>query len=154
MGQCSSSTPADSPAPRAPPPSSHHATSRSASSSSAASAAADPEWRRAPFDVQYEKDTKKKLGEGNYAAVYRCWPRNSAARPPPCYAVKCILKSKLTKEDMDALAVEVKAMEMLKDHPNFVRIIDFFNERCVCRGCACGRGSARAGPPLGRRACR
>jgi hypothetical protein len=38
---------------------------------------------------------------------------------------------KLTKEDMDALAVEVKAMEMLKDHPNFVRIIDHFNEKCV-----------------------
>ena len=88
------------------------------------------------FDVLYTRDMKKKLGSGNYADVYRCSPRNSPARPTPVYAVKCILKKKLTKEDMDALAVEVKAMEMLKDHPNFVRIIDHFNEKCV-------RGAAR-----------
>ncbi len=46
-------------------------------------------------------------------------------------AVKCILKSKLTKEDLDALAVEVKAMEMLRYNPNFVGYLDFFNEKYV-----------------------
>jgi hypothetical protein len=100
------------------------------------------EWSRLTFDALYERG-RKKLGSGNYADVYCCSPRHSPARPVPVYAVKCILKSKLTKEDMDALAVEVEAMERLKDHPNFVRIIDHFNEKCVAAA-ASGR-AVRAG---------
>lgn len=48
--------------------------------------------------------------------------------------MKCIKKDALTKEDLEALTVEVKAMEMLRDHPNFVRYYDFFSEKYVrCR---------------------
>lgn len=50
-----------------------------------------------------------------------------------CYhaAAKCIKKDNLTKEDLEALAVEVKAMELLTDHPNFVKYYDFFSEKYV-----------------------
>jgi calcium/calmodulin-dependent protein kinase I len=39
-----------------------------------------------------------------------------------------MLKSSLTDEDKAALAVEVKAMQMLNGHPNFVTLYDFFDE--------------------------
>lgn len=60
---------------------------------------------------------------------------------PPMTAVKFIDKKALTAEDLAALEVEVKAMEILSSHPNFVRLYDFFAEkvrrvqRLLC-GCA------------------
>jgi hypothetical protein len=56
-------------------------------------------------------------------------PRACPVPSPHKSAVKCIRKDRLTKEDLDALTVEVKAMEMLKDHPNFVKYYDFFSEK-------------------------
>ena len=77
---------------------------------------------RRPFSLTYE--LKEKLGKGQYATVHRVVHR----RDRTIAAAKCIRTSALTKEDMEALAVEVKAMELLRDHRGFVRIIDFFNE--------------------------
>ena len=68
-----------------------------------------------PFAHTY--DVKEKLGKGQYATVYRVVHKRTKA----VAAAKCIEKKNLTKEDMEALAVEVKAMEMLRDNKNFVR---------------------------------
>jgi len=54
----------------------------------------------------------------------------SLHRAPPS-AAKCIKKSALTKEDLEAFAVEVQAMQMLSSHPNFVAYYDFFSEKWV-----------------------
>lgn len=55
---------------------------------------------------------------------------NPRSRPPafPCTAAKIMLKSSLSDEDKAALAVEVRAMQMLNGHPNFVQLYDFFDE--------------------------
>lgn len=61
-----------------------------------------------------------------------CTGARRARRSLPCpapAAAKCIKKEPLTKDDLEALAVEVKAMELLKDHPNFVQYYDFFSEK-------------------------
>ena len=44
-------------------------------------------------------------------------------------AVKCIRKATLTAEDLAALETEVEAMRSLGDHPNFVRMYQYFEER-------------------------
>ena len=68
----------------------------------------------------------EKLGKGQYATVYKVSPRNN---PDKTFAAKFIKKSALTPEDKAALSIEVKAMEMLKDHPNFVHLVQHFNEK-------------------------
>lgn len=72
---------------------------------------------RRPFALTWEK--KEKLGKGQYATVYRVVNKSTGV----VAAVKEILKSPLTKEDLEALAVEVKAMELLRDHINFVKCV-------------------------------
>jgi hypothetical protein len=62
------------------------------------------------------------LGSLRCASPTRAFPHSFAA-------VKCIKKAKLTKEDLDALNVEVQAMKLLDNHPNFVQFYDFFSER-------------------------
>jgi hypothetical protein len=80
---------------------------------------------RRPFALTWEK--KEQLGRGQYATVFRVVNRTTGV----VAAVKEILKQPLTKEDLEALAVEVKAMELLRDNINFVK---------------CGGGRARAAP--------
>lgn len=70
-------------------------------------------------------DLKEKLGKGQYADVYRAIHKKTHA----VCAAKCIKKSALTKEDLEAFAVEVQAMQMLSSHPNFVAYYDFFSEK-------------------------
>ncbi len=67
-----------------------------------------------------------KLGKGNYATVYKVSPKGSNK----VYAAKVIKKAALTPEDIAALAIEVKAMTMLQQHPNFVHIVEHLSERC------------------------
>ena len=43
--------------------------------------------------------------------------------------MKCIKKATLTAEDLAAIDVEVKAMELLNNHPNFVHMYEMFAEK-------------------------
>lgn len=76
-----------------------------------------------PFASQY--DLKEKLGRGQFAVVHRAINRKTGLE---C-AVKCITKATLTPEDLAALTIEVKSMQMLNGHPNFVQYYDFFDEK-------------------------
>ena len=89
------------------------------------SAASSATLARATFAASYVRGAK--LGKGNYATVYKVSPKGN---PGKVYAAKVIKKAPLTPEDMAALAVEVKAMGMLKQHPNFVHIVESLSERC------------------------
>jgi hypothetical protein len=91
------------------------------------SAASSAPLARATFAASYVRGAK--LGKGNYATVYKVSPKGN---PGKVYAAKVSKKAPLTPEDMAALAVEVKAMGMLKQHPNFVHIVEHISERCVC----------------------
>jgi hypothetical protein len=101
----------------------------------------------------------EKLGKGNYATVYRVVPKDGSSSKS--FAAKCIKKRDLTKEDIDALAVEVQAMKLLKSHPNFVHMQESLSEKCVqppwppakCTPTPLSRGpavllSARVIPPV------
>ena len=90
-------------------------------SSSSRSSSSTPS---AGFSGSYSRG--EKLGKGQYATVYKVSPRNN---PDKTFAAKFIKKSALTPEDKAALSIEVKAMEMLKDHPNFVHLVQHFNEK-------------------------
>ena len=70
---------------------------------------------RRPFALTWE--LKEKLGKGQYATVYKVKNIYTGL----IAAAKCILKAPLTKEDLEALAVEVKAMQLLSDNKNFVK---------------------------------
>ncbi len=70
---------------------------------------------RRPFALTWE--LKEKLGKGQYATVYKVKNIYTGL----VAAAKCILKAPLTKEDLEALAVEVKAMQLLSDNKNFVK---------------------------------
>ena len=74
-----------------------------------------------PFAAVYE--TREELGKGQYATVFRCVSKPNALPNGEKFvgAVKVIDKSKLTPEDLVALNIEVKAMDTLKEHPNFVK---------------------------------
>ena len=58
-------------------------------------------------------------------------PHTLPPRTPPSHpsAVKCIKKATLTAEDLAALDIEVAAQKKLSEHPNFVRLFDFFAEK-------------------------
>jgi calcium/calmodulin-dependent protein kinase I len=56
--------------------------------------------------------------------VYRAFNRKTRQE----VAVKCIDKKALTPEDLAALKIEVKAMELLSDNPFFIKYFDFFEE--------------------------
>lgn len=74
----------------------------------------------------YETYTKGEyLGKGQYAVVHKATRKDDGAE---C-AVKIIDKAALTAEDLAALEVEVEAMKILSDHPNFVKLYDFFPEK-------------------------
>jgi hypothetical protein len=62
-------------------------------------------------------EVKRKLGKGQYATVYEVKNMFTGLTA----AAKCILKAPLTKEDLEALAVEVKAMQLLSGNKNFVK---------------------------------
>jgi len=113
------------PPPRAQDPSAAPATFRDAPGASPqrGGGGAGVVAKRQPFGVTWK--LKEKLGKGNYATVYRVVHNVSGFEA----AVKCILKAPLTKEDLEALAVEVKAMELLRDTKSFVKILDFYNEK-------------------------
>lgn len=70
-------------------------------------------------------ELKEKLGKGQYAVVHRALHRTSKLE---C-AVKCIRKATLTAEDLAALEIEVAAQRRLGDHPNFVRMYQYFEEK-------------------------
>ena len=70
---------------------------------------------RRPFALTWE--LKEKLGKGQYATVYKVKNLYTGL----IAAAKCILKAPLTKEDLEALAIEVKAMQLLSDNKNFVK---------------------------------
>ncbi|KAH9258685.1 hypothetical protein BASA81_003187 [Batrachochytrium salamandrivorans] len=65
----------------------------------------------------------KELGKGNYSTVRLAV---SVVGKEEC-AVKCILKKKLTKEDEDALKIEVKILGAVS-HPNIIKLYGFFEE--------------------------
>jgi len=124
------------PPPPAPPPSqftpvhgvvyNDRAPADSAARSGASSRAGDGAVKtRQPFALTWA--LKEKLGKGQYATVYRVVHNVTGFEA----AVKCILKAPLTKEDLEALAIEVKAMQLLRDNKNFVK-------------CAPPRGAPRA----------
>lgn len=86
-------------------------------------AAGLPPLARPTFASTYVRGDK--LGKGNYATVYKVSPKGTNK----VYAAKVIRKRDLTPEDTAALAVEVKAMTMLRQHPNFVHIVEHFSEK-------------------------
>ena len=73
-------------------------------------------------------DLREELGKGQYATVYRVVSKPGVGDKFGG-AAKVIIKSRLTPEDLAALNVEVRAMDLLKDHPNFVKCHDFFSEK-------------------------
>lgn len=73
------------------------------------------------------KTSKAVVGKGE-ARAYRA-ASCVAARCARVAAVKFIDKKALTPEDLAALEIEVKAMEILSSHSNFVRLYDFFAEK-------------------------
>ena len=86
-----------------------------------AGAGATPAPAAAGFEGQY--DVAKVLGKGNYAVVKLCTRKKDKAS----FAVKVMEKAKLTKEDIDAVAVEVNVLRALK-HPNIILLVDTFDE--------------------------
>ncbi len=86
-------------------------------------AAGQPPIAKPTFASTYVRG--EKLGKGNYATVYKVSPKGTNK----VYAAKVIRKRDLTPEDTAALAVEVKAMTMLRQHPNFVHIVEHFSEK-------------------------
>lgn len=86
-------------------------------------APAKTEVKKQPFALSY--DLKERLGKGQFAIVYKAVNKKSNA----IVAAKVMQKSALTPEDIAALAVEVRAMELLSEHPNFVKYYDFYDEK-------------------------
>jgi len=95
----------------------------STGTSSNSTEASGPREIKKPFALTYE--LREKLGQGQYAIVHKGIRKSDGM----IVAVKCIKKDKLTKEDLEALSVEVKSMEMLRDNPFFVKYYDFFSEK-------------------------
>lgn len=89
------------------------------SSSSSAAISALPRTFDAHYRMLLSED--QKLGEGQFAIVRRGVHKVTGQ----IVAVKCIELSRLTKEDEDALEVEVEVMRKL-NHPNLVQFIDYF----------------------------
>ncbi len=81
---------------------------------------------RPTFAASYARG--EKLGKGNYATVYKVTPKGNSSK---VFAAKCIKKAALTPEDTAALAIEVKAMQIMRQHPNFVHLIEYFSEKFV-----------------------
>lgn len=73
------------------------------------------------FAKHYRKG--QKLGEGGFGSVFRCQNRAS----DDMRAVKVIPKGHVQK-DMEYVHTEIEAMVRL-DHPNIVKMFDFFEER-------------------------
>ncbi len=66
-------------------------------------------------------DTTEKLGEGSYGVVYKAHGKTGARE---VVAVKCVLKSELSKAETDNLVTEIAMLKKLK-HDNIVHLIDF-----------------------------
>lgn len=61
------------------------------------------------------------LGSGSYGTVIKA---RTTHKPITFIAVKCILRSSLTKSGQDNLITEIEVLKKLK-HPNIVELIDF-----------------------------
>ena len=66
----------------------------------------------------------KALGSGSFATVYL----SRHVKDDTEWAIKSIEKKKLTKEDEDALEIEVEAMEKIK-HPNVVHLKEIYDTK-------------------------
>lgn len=75
------------------------------------------------FGTHYQLDGGSPLGEGQFSVVRRAKHKATGRS----FAVKCIRKVSLTEEDLAALVDEVQVMRKL-DHPNLVKLVDFFSE--------------------------
>lgn len=78
----------------------------------------------ASFKTKYKLG--RELGKGQYSTVKEATSLETEKK----YAVKCIKDSSLSKEDRDALKVEIDILRKL-DHPHIVKFYDFFEERPV-----------------------
>ena len=84
------------------------------------------------------KTSKAVVGKAERVA----WPCVAwSARSARIAAVKFIDKKALTPEDLAALEIEVKAMEILSSHSNFVRLYDFFAEKVRWRQASSDSGA-------------
>lgn len=66
----------------------------------------------------------KVLGKGNYSEVRLCTKMDTKLN----YAVKVMTKSKLTKEDLDAIKTEVGILQELVQQKSVIRYVDSFDE--------------------------
>jgi calcium/calmodulin-dependent protein kinase I len=73
------------------------------------------------FKKKYQ--LKGELGKGNYSVVVAAINTGSGMQ----VAVKCVDKKKLTKEDDEALKVEVAILHAL-GHPHIIRLYDWFED--------------------------
>jgi calcium/calmodulin-dependent protein kinase I len=72
------------------------------------------------FKKKYQ--LKGVLGNGNYSVVRKAIDLTNGEQ----VAVKCVDKRKLTKEDDDALRIEVSILSQLS-HPNIIRLFDWYD---------------------------
>ena len=73
------------------------------------------------FEDNYE--ATEKIGEGHFAVVKKCIEKKSGKE----YAVKMIIKQKLTKIDLELILQEKYYMKLIK-HPNIVSLIEDFED--------------------------
>lgn len=76
-------------------------------------------------ETEFERDYKlgKELGRGAYATVRLAIETSTKQE----VAVKCVVKKKLTREDEEALKVEVAVLQELR-HPGVVALLGYYEE--------------------------
>lgn len=73
------------------------------------------------FFDKYDMNKVDKLGEGQFAVVYRCFSKADGTE----YAVKVIEKKNLTEQDKEGLKLEIQVLEEV-DHHSIVKLHDTF----------------------------
>lgn len=82
---------------------------------------------RQPFTSFYKLGPV--MGNGAFSTVREGLYKNANSRAA-LYAIKIVTKSKLSREDLDALEDEVGILKELR-HPNVVKLYDFFEEQIL-----------------------
>uniref|UniRef100_A0A7S3PFJ7 non-specific serine/threonine protein kinase n=1 Tax=Aplanochytrium stocchinoi TaxID=215587 RepID=A0A7S3PFJ7_9STRA len=73
------------------------------------------------FSQKYQYDPKEKLGEGQFAKVYKAYGKDDGLE----YAVKVVDKRSLSNLDREGLKLEIQVLEEV-DHPNIVKLHETF----------------------------
>ncbi|CAK4618412.1 unnamed protein product [Aphanomyces euteiches] len=110
-----------SPIPQVPsaPPAAAPATTGGATSAPAELVTNEPQ--RHGFEANYTLG--KKLGEGTFSVVKEGIQKSTGKK----FAIKCIKKSGLSQEDLDALHEEIDILKKM-DHPNIMSLYEVYTE--------------------------